>query len=145
MKLTSFFLLVLLPVSAFSARVTFLTCNLHRGMSRCVDPPIKYGSSGQDWCPYHVCAPSFVSAEACITPIEKAATHVCKVTHTSQVAYTCLENRSHKDIGTPIGCDDNDGTKPKCTGSTRICACTKGNRLRNIFKKLQKLEDSYCE
>lgn len=148
-----FFLFVLFATTAFasgesgvpsdqleSGSTTY--CRLFKGMSRCVDPPIMFDDE-DDWCPYHVCGPSYIQAAEC-PPGDHQAKYKCKVRVTRAPIYKCRGRRTHKSIETPIGCDSDDSEKPNCTGEIRVCACKKRHPRRYVLTPQAKLKDIQC-
>ena len=106
-------------------------CRKVKGVSRCVDEPLMVADKDL-WCPYHVCAPTYVPAPECPAgPYQ--ATHKCKTLSYETPLYRCLEGRAHKIIKLPLGCGTSD---TPCTGETRACACEEYNPKRVFLTPL---------
>lgn len=98
----------------------------------CVEDPILSKDDLQ-WCPYHVCAPSFQASDECPefgkpgTP----ATHKCSKVTERRELYKCRQRRPHRMIKVPVGCEGD-----ACTGERRSCSCRLRNRKRTTYTPL---------
>lgn len=103
-------------------------CRKHGGLSRCVDSPLMVRDEDM-WCPYHVCAPSYIAAPQCPPSGSLQATHKCVATRNNGPFYRCIEGTVHKLINLPLGCE----TTNRCTSEIRACACEQFEARRDVL------------
>jgi len=102
-------------------------CRRSEEVARCVQKPLIVGANVK-WCPYRVCAFSYVPAEECPKDFEKSATHKCSVRKVSWPVWKCVHGVSHKKIMVPVGCKGK-----ACKDEVKACACVQHSPSRNIF------------
>lgn len=93
-------------------------CRKFDGMARCVDDPLMVEDEDL-WCPYRICAASYIPAEECPINKEEQATHKCTSVTVKDKIHYCVEGRIHKVVKTPVDCEKTSS----CTGEVRVCAC----------------------
>lgn len=130
-----------------SPKPSTISCRLHKGISRCVDVPVKRRflpiklrrvTKGR-FCPYHICGPSYIPTDECPPNGQAPATGKCAVRKTNMGVWLCRE-RFGKPVkhlvGFPFGCGGRRG--PKCRSKVHICSCF---RRRVKQQKLKHLLD----
>lgn len=131
--------------TAVSVKTT--SCRLHKGISRCVDNPIKKrhlptrlrGKKKQRFCPYHICGPSYIPTKECPLNGLPPATGKCNVRTIRPWLWVCRERLGKPMkylVNFPFGCRGKSATR--CRSRVYVCSCF---RRRVSQQKLKHILD----